>query len=192
MPEHPPEDHLRRDARLRHSQSHRLLHRLPLSHSVAISGDPWEDDVRLSPTSGPGLPAGRAARKVLTSAQISIGTRRPARAGSAIDEMPGLGRLRLGLRKPPGKALGRQARVHLRRRGDAVPELQPCGRADGTEAARGFQDAGGQKGLAPLIPDKERTETSRSSMTRYFLSSAERPGGGSPKNSEVSDRGATN
>jgi hypothetical protein len=25
----------------------------------------------------------------------------------------------------------------------------------------------------------------------YFLSSAERPGGGSPKNSEVSDRGAT-
>ena len=26
----------------------------------------------------------------------------------------------------------------------------------------------------------------------YFLSSAERPGGGSPKNSEVSDRGAIN
>ena len=46
--------------------------------------------------------------------------------------------------------------------GNAMPELQPCGRADGTEAARGFQDAGGQKGLAPLIPDKERTETSRS------------------------------
>jgi hypothetical protein len=76
--------------------------------------------------------------------------------------------------------------------GMPCPKLQPCGRADGTEAARGFQDAGGQKRLAPLIPDKERTETSRSSMTRYFLSSAERPGGGSPKNSEVSDRGATN
>jgi hypothetical protein len=58
------------------------------------------------------------------------------------------------LKFDPGVQTLPLTKTYLRRRGDALPELQPRRRADGTEAARRLQDRCGQKGLASLKPNK--------------------------------------
>jgi hypothetical protein len=121
-------DHLRRDVLRRRPDWHPdLLRGLPLQHSIEMSADEWPDDVRLSDIEPRFVCKACGKRGADVRSHFAW-----ARMGT---DMPILRRCRLGLRKLPRPAFCRSARLPMRRRRDALPQMQSIQRGRTAAAA---------------------------------------------------------